>query len=148
MANRGKKSGKAEIQKFEYLKKEKNFLDWIKSIFCNYLRAAICWKNKRLPDTNFNKQFLSFGWKWVNQAIVWGRFGLAKSILAHMWRGEGSTVSLITPYFFWVSFQNRNKMRKWAIETAKIIHKLSPIKLEIASLIPMLFLVSLFNIFW
>ena len=43
MADR-KKEGKTEIQKFEYHDNEKNFLDEIKSIFCNYLRAAIWWK--------------------------------------------------------------------------------------------------------
>ena len=30
--------GKSEIQKFEYLENEKNFLDEVKSIFHNYLR--------------------------------------------------------------------------------------------------------------
>ena len=35
--------GKSEIQKFEYLEKENNFLvDKLKSIFCNYLRVIIC----------------------------------------------------------------------------------------------------------
>ena len=38
----GNKEGKAEIQKLEYLKEEKSFLDEIKSIFHNYLRAIIC----------------------------------------------------------------------------------------------------------
>ena len=41
MADRGKKEGKTEIQKFEYLDNEKSFLDEIKSIFRNYLRAVI-----------------------------------------------------------------------------------------------------------
>ena len=36
-----------EIQKFEYLKKEKSFLDEIKSIFHNYLRVIICRKNEK-----------------------------------------------------------------------------------------------------
>ena len=40
MADRGKK-GKMEIQKFEYFKKEKSFLDEIKSIFHNCLMAII-----------------------------------------------------------------------------------------------------------
>ena len=35
--------GKSEIQKFEYLEKENNFLvDELKSIFHNYLRVIIC----------------------------------------------------------------------------------------------------------
>ena len=34
--------GKSEIQKFEYLKNEKNFLDEVKSIFHNYLKAISC----------------------------------------------------------------------------------------------------------
>ena len=33
---------KSEIQKFEYLEKAKSFLDEIRSIFHNYLRAIIC----------------------------------------------------------------------------------------------------------
>ena len=37
-----KKEGKTEIQKFECLENEKSFLDEIKSIFHNYLRA-ITW---------------------------------------------------------------------------------------------------------
>ena len=40
MTDREKK-GKTEIQKFEYFDNEKSFLDEIKSIFCNYLRAVI-----------------------------------------------------------------------------------------------------------
>ena len=36
-----KKEGKTEIEKFEYLKNEKIFLDKRKSIFHNYLWAAI-----------------------------------------------------------------------------------------------------------
>ena len=35
--------GKSEIQKFEYLENEKNFLvDKVKNIFHNYLRVIIC----------------------------------------------------------------------------------------------------------
>ena len=34
--------GKSEIQKFNYLENEKNFLDEVKSIFHNYLSAIIC----------------------------------------------------------------------------------------------------------
>ena len=37
----GKKEGKKEIQKFEYLKNENSFLNKIKSIFHNYLSAII-----------------------------------------------------------------------------------------------------------
>ena len=37
-----KKGGKLEIQKLEYLKNEKSFLDEIKSSFHNYLRAFSC----------------------------------------------------------------------------------------------------------
>ena len=40
-----------EIQKCEYLEIEKSFLDEIKSIFCNYLRAIIWWKNWKIADT-------------------------------------------------------------------------------------------------
>ena len=37
----GKKEGKMEIQKIEYLDNEKSFLDKIESIFLNYYRAVI-----------------------------------------------------------------------------------------------------------
>ena len=40
------KEGKTEIQKFEHLEHEKSFLDEIKSIFRNNLRAT-CWKIKK-----------------------------------------------------------------------------------------------------
>ena len=40
MADR-EKEGKTEIQKLEYLEKEKSFLDEIKSIYHNYLRGII-----------------------------------------------------------------------------------------------------------
>ena len=36
-----KKGGKTAIQKFEYLENKKSFLDKIKTIFHNYLRAII-----------------------------------------------------------------------------------------------------------
>ena len=47
MADR-EKEGKTGIQKFEYLENEKNFLDEIKSILHNYLRAVIWLKNEKL----------------------------------------------------------------------------------------------------
>ena len=34
--------GNSEIEKFKYLKNEKNFLDEVKSIFHNCLSAIIC----------------------------------------------------------------------------------------------------------
>ena len=36
MADRGKKRGETNIQKFEYLENEKNFLDEIKNIFHSF----------------------------------------------------------------------------------------------------------------
>ena len=36
MADRQKKEGKTEIQKFEYLEKEESFLEEIKNIFHNF----------------------------------------------------------------------------------------------------------------
>ena len=42
----GKKEGKTKIQKFEYLEKEKSFLDGIKNIFHSFWRAIIWWKKK------------------------------------------------------------------------------------------------------
>ena len=47
MAEREKREGKTEIQKIEYLKNKKNFLDEIKSTFHNYLWAIIWWKNEK-----------------------------------------------------------------------------------------------------
>ena len=44
MADRGKKERKKKIQKFEYLEKEKSFLDEIKNIFQSFWRAIIWWK--------------------------------------------------------------------------------------------------------
>ena len=41
MANRKKKEGKIELQKFEFLKNEKSFLDEVKNIFHRFLRAII-----------------------------------------------------------------------------------------------------------
>ena len=42
MAHKTKKEGKTKIKKFEYLENEKSFLDEIKSVFHNYLKAIIC----------------------------------------------------------------------------------------------------------
>ena len=44
MADREQKNGKTNIKKCEYLESEKGFLNEIKSIFLNYLRAIIWWK--------------------------------------------------------------------------------------------------------
>ena len=33
-----------EIEKFEYLEKDKSFLDEIKNIFHSFWRVIICWK--------------------------------------------------------------------------------------------------------
>ena len=43
MADR-ENTGEDGIQKSEYIDNEKSFLDEIKSIFCNYLRAVSWWK--------------------------------------------------------------------------------------------------------
>ena len=42
-----KKEGKLALQKFKYLENEKRFLDKIKSIFHDYLRAIIRWKHEK-----------------------------------------------------------------------------------------------------
>ena len=42
----GKKEGKMEIQKFEYVEYEKRFLNEIKNIFHSFWRAIILWKMK------------------------------------------------------------------------------------------------------
>ena len=46
MANMEKR-GEVGTQKCEFLKKEKSFLDEIKSVFHNYLKAIICWENEK-----------------------------------------------------------------------------------------------------
>ena len=46
MAVKEKKERKTEIEKFEYLKNERNFLDEIKNIFHSFLRAIIWRKTK------------------------------------------------------------------------------------------------------
>ena len=43
--------GKSEIQKFDYLENEKNFLDEVESNFHNYLSGIIYWMNK-IEDTS------------------------------------------------------------------------------------------------
>ena len=42
------KEGRTEIQKIEYLKNKKSFLDEMKSIFHSFWSAIIWWKNKNL----------------------------------------------------------------------------------------------------
>ena len=51
------KSGKEEekIQKFEYLEKEKSFLDEIKNTFHSFWKAIILWKNKKLIKNSGHK---------------------------------------------------------------------------------------------
>ena len=46
MSDSKKKEGKREIQKCEYLKNKKSYLDEIKGIFHSFWRAIIWWKIK------------------------------------------------------------------------------------------------------
>ena len=55
MADREQKNGKTNIKKCEYLESEKRFLNEIKSIFLNYLRATIWWKKWKIADTSFKR---------------------------------------------------------------------------------------------
>ena len=67
MADREKKKGKAEIQKFEYLENEKSFLDEIKNILHRLWRVIIWSKNKNLmkiADTSFKNFTNSTGKHW------------------------------------------------------------------------------------
>ena len=48
MADKGKKEGKMEIQKFEYLNIEKSFSDEIKKHFLKFLKGYHLVKNKNL----------------------------------------------------------------------------------------------------
>ena len=52
MTNREK--GMTKIQKCEYLENKSSFLDEIKSIFHNHLRAIIWKKKKKKMNTSFN----------------------------------------------------------------------------------------------
>ena len=45
-----------EIQKLEYLKNKKNFLDEIKSFFHNYLRTSI-WSKKKKEKKKKNSRY-------------------------------------------------------------------------------------------
>ena len=51
MADRGKKERKTKIQKFEYLKKEKSFLDEIQSIFHSFLKGY-----QKIADISFKEK--------------------------------------------------------------------------------------------
>ena len=54
MDDREKKKERQKIEKRKYLKNKNNFLDEIKSIFHNYIRAIIWWKKKcKIEDTSF-----------------------------------------------------------------------------------------------
>ena len=55
MNDREKKKERQKIEKSKYLKNKNNFLDEIKSIFHNYIRAIIWWKKKKckIEDTSF-----------------------------------------------------------------------------------------------
>ena len=71
MADR-EKEGKTGIQKFEYLKNEKNFLDEIKSILHNYLRAIIWLKKWKIADaTSFEYKKLNREHEKRNVAFPW-----------------------------------------------------------------------------
>ena len=51
-----KKAGKTKIQKFEYLKNKKSFLDEIRKFFHSFWRAITWWKIKicwKIADTRF-----------------------------------------------------------------------------------------------
>ena len=56
MADREKKVRKMKIQKFEYLKNKKSFLDEMKNIFHSFWKAIIWWKINiwwKIADTSF-----------------------------------------------------------------------------------------------
>ena len=65
MADREKKVGAMETQKFEYLENEKSYLDEIKIMFHNYSRAISWWKKKRkIADTGFTVTNQTFNKKY------------------------------------------------------------------------------------
>ena len=47
--------GREKLQKFEYLEKEKGFLDEIKNIFHIFWRSIVWWKNKNLTKNSGHK---------------------------------------------------------------------------------------------
>ena len=55
MAGREKKEGKTNIQKFEYLEKEKGFLDEIKKTFFTVFKGLQFLKNKNLIENSRHK---------------------------------------------------------------------------------------------
>ena len=85
----GRKRGEDGNTKFEYLKKEKSFLDEIKSIFHSLWRAIIWWKNRNLvkiagtsfelficsSDVKRPKSFMSFTLWTLIKAPLWIRCG-------------------------------------------------------------------------
>ena len=56
----GRKEGRTEIQKFEYLENEKSFVDEIKIIFHSFWRPTIYWKNKNLIKNSGHKLLINF----------------------------------------------------------------------------------------
>ena len=48
--------GREKLQKFEYLKNKKSFLDKVKNIFHSFRRAIILWKNKNLIKNSRHKK--------------------------------------------------------------------------------------------
>ena len=50
-----RKRGEDKIQKLEYLKNKKSFLDQIKNIFHSFWRAVIWWKNNKLIKNSGHK---------------------------------------------------------------------------------------------
>ena len=85
-----------EIQKFEYLEKEKSFLDEIKNIFHSFWRAIVWWKIKiwqKLVDTSFKFCHWNCRWGWY-----WISFQYH-----HAWRNSWK--------LHWCSFQKRHTCR-------------------------------------
>ena len=83
-------NGKMEIQKFEYLENKKSFLDEIKSIFHNFWRDIIWWKNKNLmkmADTTF--KYFAYEYK---KATNFGKLYLLPKILQRLFKISGKPV--------------------------------------------------------
>ena len=77
MVDRQKKIGRTEMQKIEYLKNKKSFVDEIKSSFHSFWRAIIWWKNKNLMNIADTRFKLTFG--------HCHQFGIRKDQLKKTW---------------------------------------------------------------
>ena len=84
------KSGKCgkegeKLQKFEYLKNEKSFLDEMKNIFHSFQRAIFWWKNSNLIENSGHKLETYRTYSLIiTSHITWNRNKHFKQIILHL----------------------------------------------------------------